>query len=343
MTRPATLLSCLARHGAAALVGLLTGCAAGIGPPEALVDPLAGDSLFAAASLPSFDEGHLTGSPFSRDGTTREEAAIDAVSSGVRASNALGLGLDAVSEDSRGLSALDQFVFVPFRSRRGAAVELVDEEIDGVRVQGTRTYDPDNPDGPEVERYHATAPGTDLQMVIVWAPPDRLTLAVEGYDTEDGQRVTFKLLDEALVDEATDWCRGRLRVEAWRSDGSLMYAADSAYEGPLDSDAGTLTGRDIWVDRDGFWVASTFDLALAEDGSATGRIAFTASDGTALTLVLTADAVGGEVRDEAGDLVATLTTDEQGALVLLDPAGQPLRDETGEVITWDLEFEAAAR
>ncbi|NUP99683.1 MAG: hypothetical protein HUU35_07505 [Armatimonadetes bacterium] len=319
------------------LAAVLSGC--GGLPREPLLGNLESEQALGRFTLLTFDETNLTGSPFSRDGTTRAGAAIDAASTGMKGLNAVGGSLDSFSEGSSALSKLDSFVFVPTRSHRAVTTELVDEQDGELRIQGTIQGDPDDADAPFALDLRLTGPGTNLRLQSYFDPPASLYTQVQGTTTDDqGRPVSLRLLDITQLGLANDRAEGRQQVEVYRANGSLLYAADTRHGGPLDGEDDQLAGRDLWLEPDGYWVASEFDLHAGAGGQMLGVVSFTASDGSSMALVMESGSLSGEVRDTDGALVASMALDEQGNLMLLDPAGGPLLDDQGRPISLDVEL-----
>ncbi len=300
------------------LACFLTGCSGSGGFIAPLVGNLEQELAAGQFELINFDEASLTGSPFSRDGTTRAEAAIAAVDLGVKGANAFGRDLDSFSEGSAGISSFDSFVLVPTRSR--VAYEVIDERVGDRHVRGTIRVEAD---GRRLARLVSTGPGAELLLQQDERPPVLVT-QVTGYDTiAPFGKLSFRLLSEETVDQAADQRSGRLRAEVFRADGSLLYAADANHTGTFDSGSFALAGADIWFAADGFWVKGRSDLEHVDAESAVGSVTWAASDGQRVQLDFAPTGQLTGLVEANDELVAELFLDELGRLVLVEsgPAG----------------------
>ena len=318
----------LAQLSAAAVL-CLAGCSGG-GGLLPLVGNLDDDLAAGRIDLLSFDETTLTGSPFSRDGTTREQAAIAAVDLGVKGINAFGRNLDSFSEGSAGISSFDSFVLVPVRTR--TTLEVVDETVGDRRVRGTIRVEGER----RLARLRSTGPGSELLLEQDDNPP-QLTTQVTGYDTiAPFGKVTFRMLNEETVDSATNHRTGRLRAEIYRADGTLLYAADANHDGGYTSGPYTLGGSDIWFAADGFWVKGLADLQHVDTTSATGSVTWSASDGQQVDLNFetTGELNGTVTKDD--EVVAELFLD-RGRLILAPPGSQGVGGGATPLASFDLE------
>ncbi|MCC7493498.1 MAG: hypothetical protein IT204_14175 [Fimbriimonadaceae bacterium] len=325
------------RWGAALVVWWLSGCSGGSLPVEPLLGSLDEEAAFGRFELLSFDDGHLSGSPFSRTGASPTQQAIDAMTTAVRATNSLGLELSSFNEGSRGLALADSFVYVPVRS--GASTELIDQQDGELRVRGTLQQDPAG----NISRVlRITGPQTDLLLQNAFRQPDQLTSQLSGRDLDArGRAVTLKHLERGQLDRATGRLRGRLRVEVFRDDGTLLYAGDTAYERRLGSAGGTLDGRDLWRDPDGYWVASRFDLDLDAAGRGLGWLEFTVSDDLTMRLELAPETVGGSIVNAAGEAAGSMAMTSANQVVLLNPGGSPMLTAGGEPVTFTIQMAPA--
>jgi len=322
---------CRLGRGAGVLLALLlSGCSGSGGFIAPLVGNLDEELAAGRFELINFDETSLTGSPFSRDGTTRAEAAIAAVDLGVKGANAFGRNLDSFSEGSAGVRSFDSFVLVPTRSR--AIYEVIDEMVGDRRVKGTvRVED----DGRRLARLTSTGPGSELLLQQDDHPPHLVT-QVTGYDTiAPFGKLTFRLLNEEVIDPVADSRSGRLRAEVYRADGTLLYAADANHDGKY-SGGYTLSGADIWFAADGFWVKGLSELQHIDASSATGAVKWSASDGQRVQLNFEETGGLNGTVEKDDELVAALLLDEAGRLILVE-AGAAGIGSPEPLATFDLQ------
>lgn len=294
------------------LAWVLTGCSGNGGFVAPLVGDLDNELAAGRFELINFDETSLTGSPFSRDGTTRQEAAIAAVDLGVKGANAFGRNLDSFSEGSAGIRSFDSFVLVPVRSR--VPYEVVDEMIGDRHVTGTIRVE----DGRRLARLVSAGEGAELLLQQDENPPHLIT-QVTGYDTiAPFGKLTFRLLNEEVIDPVADRRTGRLRAEVYRPDGTLLYAADANHDGTYDESSFALRGIDIWFAADGFWVRGLSDLEHVDAASAVGTVEWKASDGQRVALNFERSGQLNGTVEQDDELVAELFVDDRGRLVLVE-------------------------
>ncbi|MCC7493499.1 MAG: hypothetical protein IT204_14180 [Fimbriimonadaceae bacterium] len=345
-----------ARRRCAWLVSLVTLALAGCGGGwrlEPLVDGAGSGGSGGLESLDplSFDETTFTGAAYSRDGTTRREAAIDAAQTGSKALNNAGLDLGSINKQS-GLAALDKAIYIPSRQRaartREADVELVDFTEDGFRVTGVIRYDDD---GPIAERHdlRCVGPNTDLTMAITVTAAGIFTTQVTGQaEDDDGTIIRLLIVGEETYDQATENAYGRVREEYRTLAGAVVYASDMNYSGSYETDEWRVLGRDILYEPDGYWVAGDYDLWLNGEDLVALSLVCDASDGSRFTLTIDQfDNIFGDVYDSAGTLlfgyrslsaVPVLNAPPDANAVVVDANGDPVVDDEGHTVFLDIDF-----
>ncbi|MBI2300400.1 MAG: hypothetical protein HYU66_15895 [Armatimonadetes bacterium] len=324
------------RRAPALLPLCLIGCSGPGGfAPIAGPGPLDRGPTFA---LHSFDDGFLSGPVFVRTGASRAAQTNDAMRTALLGVNSFGSRLSAFDRGSPAFRVLDQFVFVPNRSRsRAARTELIHQQQDGLTLDGVLRDSPDDPDVVYSLALHITGPDTDLQTYLWLDAHGHLIDQTDGHTlVERGGNAEVHFRLEGQRDPATGVVDGEVRAEVFRVDGSIEYANRFDYHGDLGLRPEDFAGIVMWFAPDGYWVGGTLDVTIAPGDEATGTIRLHASDGVLVEFELHADGtVTGSVTDRQHNPVGQIVY-VNGTLSVLDLNGQPMLDDRGVPMVYTL-------